>query len=44
MAQRVAGAQQRPFACDLVEPSYRELSEASGLFDLSEGRFVSQEG
>jgi hypothetical protein len=34
----VGGADHGPFASDLVEPSEEELSEASGLLDLTEYR------
>lgn len=38
LQQVVGGADQRPFASDLIEPSHQELSEASGLLDLPEHR------
>src|ERR671930_11652 len=39
LEQVVGGADHRPFASDLLETSKQELSEASGIFDLTENGF-----
>src|SRR5487761_156193 len=36
LGEVVGGADQRPFACHLVDATQEELPEASGLLDLSE--------